>query len=78
MRILDIHQFFAGPESPGPDQPRAFVRTLAARGHHVDVLACDFNAYNEQTETPEHWTDPSGGTVTVHRLPAPRNMRASF
>ncbi len=78
MRILDIHQFFAGPESPGPDQPRAFVRTLAARGHQVDVLACDFNAYNEQTETTEHWTDPSGGTVTVHRLPAPRNMRASL
>lgn len=78
MRILDVHQFFAGPQSPGPDQPRALVRTLAERGHHVDVIACDFNAYSEQTEIPEHWQTDSGGSVRVHRLPAPRGMRASL
>ena len=78
MRILDVHQFFAGPQSPGPDQPRALVRVLADRGHHVDVLACDFNAYSEQTETRETWQCERGGSVTVHRLPAPRNMRAGL
>ena len=50
MRVCYIHQFFAGPDSPGPEQPRSLVKCLASRGHHVDVIACDFNAYNEQTK----------------------------
>lgn len=78
MRLLYLHQFYAGADAPGPEQPRELVRTLASRGHSVDVVACDFNAYNEQTESPEEWTDPSGGSVRVHRLPAPRNLRASL
>ncbi|MDS4068145.1 MAG: glycosyltransferase family 4 protein [Candidatus Competibacter sp.] len=78
MRLLYIHQFFAGPEAPGPAQPRNLVRVLAERGHVVDVVACDFNAYNEQDEGPETFEDPSGGSVRVHRLPAPRNLRASL
>jgi glycosyltransferase involved in cell wall biosynthesis len=78
MRVLDVHQFFAGPSSPGPDQPRAVVRALADRGHHVDVIACDFNAYSEQSEAPEEWRSDAGGVVRVHRLPAPRNMRAGL
>lgn len=78
MRLLYIHQFYAGADAPGPEQPRELVRTLAARGHVVDVVACDFNAYNEQTELPESMEHPSGGSVRVHRLPAPRNLRASL
>ncbi len=78
MRILYVHQFFAGPEAPGPAQPRALVRRLAERGHAVDVVACDLNAYNEQTEPEEAWAAPGGGSVRVHRLPAPRNLRASL
>jgi glycosyltransferase involved in cell wall biosynthesis len=78
MRVLDIHQFFAGPSSPGPDQPRAVVRALADRGHEVDVIACDFNAYSEQTEVAEEWRSEAGGIVRIHRLPAPRNMRAGL
>ncbi len=78
MRLLYIHQFFAGPEAPGPAQPRNLVRVLAERGHVVDVVACDFNAYNEQDEPEEAYTTASGGAVRVHRLPAPRNLRASL
>ena len=78
MRILYVHQFFAGPEAPGPAQPRALVRRLAERGHAVDVVACDLNAYNEQTEPEEAWDAPGGGSVRVHRLPTPRNLRASL
>ncbi len=78
MRILYLHQFYAGANAPGPEQPRELVRTLASRGHRVEVVACDFNAYNEQTEAPEEWTDPSGGSVRVHRLPAPRGLRANL
>lgn len=78
MRILYIHQFFAGPSSPGPAQPRALVRRLADRGHAVEVLACDLNAYNEQTEPEEAYDRPGGGSVQVHRLPVPRGLRASL
>lgn len=78
MHLVYLHQFFAGPDAPGPEQPRALVRALAARGHRVEVIACDFNAYNEQDEGPEHFADPSGGSVRVHRLVAPRNLRASL
>ena len=78
MRFLFIHQFFAGPDSPGPAQPRNLVRELARRGHAADVIAGDFNAYNEQDEPPEHHRDPSGGEWQVHRLPVPRNLRASL
>ena len=78
MRILYVHQFFAGPEAPGPAQPRALVRRLAERGHAVDVVACDLNAYNEQTEPEEAWDATGGGSVRVHRLPTPRNLRASL
>ncbi len=78
MRILYVHQFFAGPASPGPAQPRALVRRLAERGHVVDVVACDLNAYNEQTEPEESFATSAGGSVRVHRLPASRNLRASL
>jgi glycosyltransferase involved in cell wall biosynthesis len=78
MNILYFHQFFAGPESPGPHQPRDLVRVLAERGHQVEVVACDLNAYNEQTEPEETTTFPGGGSVRVHRLPVPRNLRASL
>ena len=78
MRILYVHQFFAGPAAPGPAQPRALVRHLAERGHTVDVLACDLNAYNEQTEPEEAYETPAGGAVRVQRLPTSRNLRASL
>lgn len=78
MRILYFHQFFAGPEAPGPRQPRDLVQLLAARGHVVDVVACDLNAYNEQTEPEEFVQTPAGGSVRVHRLPVPRGLRASL
>lgn len=78
MRILYVHQFFAGPDAPGPAQPRALVRRLAERGHVVDVVACDLNAYNEQTEPEETFSAPGGGSVRVHRLPVPRGLRASL
>ncbi|NBU28522.1 MAG: hypothetical protein EBS42_10050 [Caulobacteraceae bacterium] len=51
---------------------------MADRGHQIDVLACDFNAYSEQTEEPEVWSGLGGGVVRVHRLHAPRNMRAGL
>ena len=78
MNLLYIHQFFAGPEAPGPRQPRDLVQLLAERGHAVDVVACDLNAYNEQTEPEESFETPSGGSVRVHRLPVPRGLRASL
>lgn len=78
MRILYFHQFFAGPEAPGPRQPRDLVQLLAARGHAVDVVACDLNAYNEQTEPEEAFAAPGGGSVRIHRLPVPRGLRASL
>ena len=78
MRVLYIHQFYPGADSPGPEQPRYLVNALAARGHEVEVVACDFNAYNEQDELPEQWRHDSGGSVRVHRLAAPRNLRASL
>ena len=78
MRILYVHQFFAGPDAPGPAQSRALVRRLAERGHAVDVVACDLNAYNEQTEPEEAYSTPAGGSVRVHRLPVPRGLRASL
>lgn len=78
MRLFYFHQFFAGPDAPGPEQPRALVRALVSRGHRVDVIACDFNAYNEQNEAPEVYDDASSGSCQVHRLFAPRNLRVSL
>jgi len=78
MRILYVHQFYAGPEAPGPRQPRDLVQRLAARGHAVEVVACDLNAYNEQTEPEESIDVPGGGSIRVHRLPVPRGLRASL
>ena len=78
MRILYVHQFYPGPEAPGPRQPRDLVRRLAERGHFVDVLACDLNAYNEQTEPEETVALPGGGGIRVRRLPVPRGLRASL
>ncbi len=78
MRILYVHQFFAGPDAPGPAQPRALVRRLAERGHTVEVVACNLNAYNEQAEPEESYATPAGGSVRVYRLPVPRGLRASL
>ena len=78
MRIQFYHQFFAGPDAPGPAQPRKLVRFLADRGHVVDVIAGDFNVYNEQDEPEESYQTPAGGAVRVHRLRTPRGVRASL
>ncbi len=78
MHLIYIHQFFAGPDAPGPAQPRNLVRLLAERGHVVHVVACDLNAYNEQTEPEESYTTPAGGEVRVYRLKTPRGLRASL
>lgn len=79
MNLIYLHQFFAGPDAPGPAQPRALVRQLADRGHHVTVLACDLNAYNEQEEPEELYNAPdSDGSFRVLRLPVPRNLRGSL
>lgn len=79
MKILYLHQFFAGPDAPGPAQPRAFMRYLADRGHQVTVLACDLNAYNEQIEPEESYDSPdSDGSFKVIRLPVPRNLRGGL
>jgi len=78
MHLLYIHQFFAGPSAPGPAQPRNLVALLAERGHCVDVVACDFNAYSEQDEPEERIAGTGGGWVRVHRLPTPRGLRASL
>jgi glycosyltransferase involved in cell wall biosynthesis len=80
VKVLYLHQFFPGERSPGPAQPRFLVRALAARGHDVHVLACDFNAYTEHDEVVEsEVTDAAHeGSWRVHRLRAPRNMRAGL
>lgn len=75
VRIHYYKQFFSGPHAPGSQQPRKLVWALAERGHEVQVIACDFNVYNEQTEPEEHEVLASGGSVRVHRLRAPRNIR---
>ena len=77
MNIHYYHQFFAGPDAPGPAQPRKLVEYLAVRGHHIDVVACDFNTYNEQDEPIESRTS-GRGRITVHRLKTPRGIRKSL
>jgi len=78
MKFLFIHQFFPGPNAPGPAQPRKLFRELVNRGHHVDIVACDLNAYNEQHEPEEQLKGESGGEGRVHRLRVPRKLRASL
>lgn len=78
MRLCYVHQFFAGPNAPGPAQPRVLVRLLAERGHQVEVVACDFNAYNEQDEPEEFFETAGGGSVRVHRLKTPRKLRKNL
>jgi glycosyltransferase involved in cell wall biosynthesis len=78
MRIHYYKQFFSGPEAPGSQQPRKLVRALAERGHQVDVVACDFNTYNEQSEPEESLKLDSGGSFCVHRLLARRGLRSSL
>jgi len=78
MKFLFIHQFFPGPNAPGPAQPRKLFRELVNRGHQVDLIACDMNAYNEQDEPEEQIRGDSGGVGQVHRLRVPRNLRSSL
>lgn len=78
MNIQFYQQFFPGPHAPGTLQTRKLVQLLASRGHVIDVIACDFNASNEQTEPEETIEMPGGGRAQVHRLPAARGMRKSL
>ncbi|MHC1765386.1 MAG: glycosyltransferase family 4 protein [Verrucomicrobiia bacterium] len=80
-RVLKIHylqQFFTGPAAPGPTQPRKLMEALARRGHQVEVVSGDFNAYNEQTEPVEQHSCPGGGRWQVHRLSCARGMRRNL
>lgn len=78
MRIIHLMQFFTGPHSPGTHQPRKLVKKLADNGHHIDVIACDMNAYSEQQEPAEVINGSGGGRVHVHRLAVARGMRKSL
>lgn len=78
MRVLLVQQFFPGPSAPGSTQPRKLVRSLAARGHDVDVLACDINVYDESQQPEEEFTVDGKGRVKVHRVTVPRNIRRSL
>lgn len=78
MHIHHYMQFFTGANSPGSHQPRRLVMALAARGHTIDVVACDMNAYSEQTEMEEMIEHESGGQIRVHRLPVARCMRRNL
>ena len=78
MKIQYYKQFFTGPDAPGTKQPRELVKSLAERGHKVDVIATDFNVYNEQDEPEEHLTFPGGGEVRIHRIATARELRKSL
>jgi glycosyltransferase involved in cell wall biosynthesis len=78
MNVHYYKQFYTGPDAPGTQQPRKLVRALAERGHRVDVIAADFNVYNEQSEPEEKAELEGGGSVTVHRLPSARGLRSSL
>jgi glycosyltransferase involved in cell wall biosynthesis len=78
MRIHYYKQFFTGADAPGTQQPRKLVQALAARGHRVEVIATDFNVYNEQDEPAEEFEVAGGGSVRVHRLPSARGLRSSL
>ncbi|MGV8042536.1 MAG: glycosyltransferase family 4 protein [Thermoanaerobaculaceae bacterium] len=78
MRVHYYKQFFSGPDAPGSQQPRKLVRALAERGHEVEVVACDVNAYNEQHEPEESLNLAGGGRIRVHRLRGRRGIRASL
>ncbi len=78
MRIHLYQQFFSGPRAPGPSQPRKLIRRLAEYGHEVIVLACDFNAYSEETEPEEGYSLVGGGTVQIRRISVPRQLRLSL
>lgn len=78
MRIHYYHQFFAGPNAPGSQQPRKLVGLLAERGHEVSVIATDFNVDNEQDEPEEHSKNDSGGSVRVYRLLSARSLRSNL
>ena len=78
MIIHYYKQFFTGPDAPGTQQPRKLVQGLAARGHRVEVVATDFNVYNEQDEPEEQFEVAGGGAVRVHRLPSARGLRSSL
>jgi glycosyltransferase involved in cell wall biosynthesis len=80
-RQMVIHyykQFYTGPNAPGTQQPRKLVQALAERGHLVEVIATDFNVYNEQDEPEEQIQVAGGGEVRVHRLPSARGLRSSL
>ena len=78
LNILYFKQFFTGPDAPGSQQPRKLVRLLMGRGHRVDVIAADFNAYNEQDEPEERYEVEGGGGVRVHHLPSSRRIRRNL
>jgi len=78
LRVQYFKQFFSGPASVGTQQPRELVFKLAQRGHAVDVIAGDSNAYDERDEPPETQRFPGGGLVRVRRLRSPKGMRRSL
>jgi glycosyltransferase involved in cell wall biosynthesis len=78
MIIHYYQQFFPGVDAVGFLTARKLVRRLADRGHTVTVFACDFNAYDEREEVPEHYLGLRGGQFSVVRLHAARGMRRSL
>ncbi len=74
MRVFYIQQFFPGEGSSGSLQPFALVQALAERGHHVEVVAADYNIDSGELE-PEVHVAVGRGALHVHRLKCPRGGR---
>lgn len=78
MRLLLVQQFLSGPSAPGPAQPRALLRRLAAAGCDVTVLSCAYNVYSEQEEADEEILSDAGGRARICRIRVPRDLRRSL
>ena len=79
MVIHHYQQFYAGAcLARSCSALRKLTRRLAERGHHVLVVACDFNAYSEQTEPEEDMAFPGGGRVKVYMTACPAEASNQF
>lgn len=80
MHILLIHQAFVALDEPGGTRHHELARYLAARGHHVTVIASTVSYLTGKAEAAEAVSQEveGGGTVTVLRARTYSALHRSF
>ena len=78
MHILLIHQAFAAIDEPGGTRHHELARYLAAKGHHVSIIASPISYLTGRQGKEQKIAHDAEGRITIYRTCTYSALHKSF